>query len=74
MSHDYRSTEDLMRIAAAGGGFTINGGVRSIEDLMRIAHAGSSKRARITITNMNTKTAEDLMRIAAAGGGCIEFA
>ena len=73
MSHDYRSTEDLMRIAAAGGGFTINGGPRTVEDLMRIAAAASSKGARVTLTGMNSRTAEDLMRIAAAGKGCIAF-
>jgi hypothetical protein len=44
MSHLYRPTEDLMKIAAAGGGFTIDGGPRSVEDLMRIAAAGSAKR------------------------------
>jgi hypothetical protein len=74
MSHDYRSTEDLMRIAAAGGGFTINGGPRSVEDLMRIAAAAGSKGARVTFTNMSHSTTEELMRIAAAGNGCIEFA
>jgi hypothetical protein len=74
MSHDYRTTEDLIRIASVGGGITINGGPRSVEDLIRIASAGSSKRARITFTNMSAMTAEELIRIAAAGGGCVEFA
>ncbi len=74
MSHDYRTTEDLMRIAAAGGGFTINGGPRTIEDLMKIAAAAGSKGARVTFTGMNFRTTEELMRIAAAGKGCIEFA
>jgi hypothetical protein len=67
MSHDYRSTEDLMKIAAAGGGFTVNGAPRSVEDLMRIASAASSQRPRLTFTNMNARTTEELMRIAAAG-------
>jgi hypothetical protein len=63
-----------MRIAAAGSGFTINGGPRTVEELMRIAAAAGSKRARVTFTNMAARTTEDLMRIAAAGNGCIEFA
>jgi hypothetical protein len=74
MSHLYRPTEDLMKIAAAGGGFTIDGGPRSVEDLMRIAAAGSAKRARMTFTNMSARTTEELMQIAAAGSGCVEFA
>ena len=44
-SHDYRSTEDLMKIAAFGGGFTINGGPRSTEDLMKIAARSATKGA-----------------------------
>jgi hypothetical protein len=28
------STDDLMRIASCGGGFTIRGGHRSVDDLM----------------------------------------
>ncbi|MCK1437385.1 MULTISPECIES: hypothetical protein [unclassified Bradyrhizobium] len=74
MSHDYRSTEDLMRIAAAGGGFSINGAPRSVQDLMRIAAAAGAKGSRVTFTGLGFMTAEDLMRIAAAGKGCVEFA
>ena len=74
MSHDHRTTEELMRIAAAGGGLTINGGARTVEDLMRIAAAAGSRGARVTLTGMNSKTTEDLIRIAAAGKGCVDFA
>jgi hypothetical protein len=72
-SHDYRSTEDLMKIAAFGGGFTINGGPRSTEDLMKIAARSATKGARITFTGMGSRTTEELIQIAALGQGCIVF-
>ena len=74
MSHDYRTTQDLIRIASHGGGFTINGGTRSVEDLIKIAAAGSSTRARITFTNMSAMKVDELIRIGAAGNGSVEFA
>jgi hypothetical protein len=49
MSHLYRPAEDLMKIAAAGGGFTTDGGPRSVENLMRIAAAGSAKAWRLRL-------------------------
>ncbi|QOZ17453.1 hypothetical protein XI02_22375 [Bradyrhizobium sp. CCBAU 21365] len=74
MSHDFRSTEDLMRIAAAGGGFSINGAPRGVEALMKIAAAASSKGSRLTFTGLAHMSTEDLMRIAAAGKGCVVLA
>jgi hypothetical protein len=69
-----RTTEDLMRIAAAGGGMELRGSARTTEDLMRIAAAASGKGARLFIRGMSARTTEDLMRIAAAGKGCVVFA
>jgi DNA replication protein len=68
-----RTTEELMRIAACGGGFSLKAGGRTTEDLMRIAAAASGKSARITFQGLAGRTTEDLMRIAAVGKGCVEF-
>jgi len=54
MSQDHRTTDELMQIAASGGGFTINGGTRSVDDLARIAGRAGSSGARVTFTNMST--------------------
>jgi hypothetical protein len=73
MSHDHRTTDDLIKIAAAGGGFTTNGGFRTVDDLIRIASMAASSGARVTFTNMNAKTTPDLIRIAGHGMGCVVF-
>lgn len=70
---DQRSTEELVRIAVAGGGFTLNGAHRSTEDLVRIAVAGGGK-VRLTFTGLANRTTDDLVRIAVARRGSVEFA
>lgn len=67
-----RTTEDCIRIAAAGGGLDLRSTAKTTEDLIRIAGAASSKMARILI-NGKVKTTEDLIRIGAAGKGCVLF-
>jgi DNA replication protein len=71
---DQKGTNELIRIAAAGGGFTLNGQHRTPEDLMRIAAAASITGARLTLTNIGSWPANDLIRIAAAGKGAVTFA
>lgn len=68
-----RSTEDLMRIAAAGGSLTMDARARSVDDLMRIAAAAGSKGSRICFRGLEHLSTEDLMQISAAGKGCVEF-
>ena len=70
---DSLSTKDLVRIAAAGGGFTISAS-RGTDDLVRIAGAAAGKSARVRITNAAALGAENLVRIASAGCGAVEFA
>jgi hypothetical protein len=69
-----KSTNDLVRIAAAGGGFALDAALRPTNDLVRIAAAASSKGARLIFRGMTMRPQDDLVRIAAAGGGCVEFA
>jgi hypothetical protein len=70
---DRFSTNDLMRIASCGGGFTVSGGHRSVDDLMRIASCAVSTGARITFTEMDARSTDDLIRIASCGKGCVIF-
>jgi DNA replication protein len=68
-----RTVDQLVRIAAAGGGFTLDAATKTVEQVVRIAAAASTKGAQITITNAQTKTVDHLVRIAAAGKGCVIF-
>ena len=68
-----RTTHDLMRIAAAGGGFAIDGGRFTTEDLMRVAAASGNKGVTLHLHGLSGRTSEELMRIAAAGDGAVFF-
>lgn len=68
-----KTTEQLVRIAAAGGGFYIDTSNKTTEQLVRIAAAASRSNAKIVVTGASNKTTEQLVRIAAAGKGCIMF-
>ena len=68
-----RPIDDLVSIAAVGGGFHIDD-KRPIDDLVKIAAAASAKQARIIIHGASKRPIDDLVRIAAAGRGAIVFA
>ena len=67
-----RTTDDLIRIAIAGGGFVLDAGPRPTEDLIRISIAVKGK-GRLTFRGMAARTTDDLIRIAIAGGGHVTF-
>lgn len=73
MSFQSRSTEDLVRIAEAGGGFRLDAAVRRTDDLVKIAAAASSWGVRLVFAGMNLRPTDDLVRIADAGEGSVEF-
>lgn len=70
---DHMVTDDLIRIAFAGGGFTLKASTRSTDDLIRIAHAASSKGARVTFAGLRARSTDDFIRIGAAGKGSVDF-
>ena len=70
---DGKSVNDLVRIAAAGGGFEIDRGFLTVDDLVRIAAAASTHQARVTVTNLGMLSINDLVRIGAAGKGSVSF-
>ena len=73
MTFSLRQTDELVRIAAAGGGIKMAAGVRQADDLIRIAAAASTKGGRVTFTGMANRLGDELIRIAAAGKGCVSF-
>ena len=70
---ELKPINEVVRIAAAGGGFTMNGKLKPTEDLVRIAAAASSNQARIVFVGLQLRPTQDLVRIAAAGKGCVVF-
>lgn len=64
-----KTTEDCIRIAAAGGGLDLSKGNKTTEDLIRIAAAASSSGAPIWVSG--SKLTDDLIRIVTAGRGCV---
>jgi DNA replication protein len=73
MSLQDRSTDDLIRIAQAGGGFRLNVDDRSTDDLVRIAAAASDWGVRLVFAGIGGRSTDDLVSIADAGEGCAEF-
>jgi DNA replication protein len=67
------STEDLVRIAEAGGGFRLDTVGRPTADLVRIAAAASDWGVRLVFSGMTGFSTDDLVRIAVAGEGCVVF-
>lgn len=67
------SPDDFVRVATAGGGFTLDAQRVQVADLIRIATAASSKGARVRIQNAQSIPLNDLIRIAVAGAGAIFF-
>lgn len=71
MSFESRTTADLVRIAAAGGGFRLNAGARTTADLVRIAAAASNHGASLIFAGMAARPTAELVRIGAAGKGAV---
>ena len=69
---DGKTTDDLVKIAAAGGGFRISA-ARPVNDLVRIAAAAANGGAKIIIAKAAAVQTMDLVRIASAGKGRVFF-
>lgn len=69
---DHLETNDLIRIANAGGGFKLSAARRDINDLIRIANAAGGK-GRLVLVDAGRFTTNDLIRISNAGKGSVYF-
>ena len=67
-----RTTEELLRIVAAGGGMRLDASKMTTDDLVAIA-AALSQNARLILTGLGARSTDDLVRIAAAGRGGVFF-
>ena len=63
---------EMVRIAAAGGGFDLDAGTYSVPDMVRIAAAGENK-GPIRILNAASLQTAEIVRIATAGAGSVWF-
>ena len=68
-----RTTNDLVRIAAAGGGVSIDAATMTTDQLVQVVAASNAKSGSIIVRNASTKTTDDLVCIAAAGSGNTVF-
>ncbi|MBF5038534.1 hypothetical protein INP77_03400 [Methylophilus sp. 13] len=65
--------DQIVRIAAAGGGMTIDAKGKTVDQVVRIAAAASKHQAKLVIKNTQTYTVDQLVRVAAAGNGSVFF-
>lgn len=73
MSLSMKTTDELIKIATAGGGFVLEAGRRTTEELVRIAGAARHSGATVIFKNMAVRKTNDLAKIAAAGKGRVIF-
>jgi hypothetical protein len=68
-----RTTDELVKIAAAGAGFVIEARRRSTDELAKIAAAAKRSGATVVFRNMTMRKMDALTKIAAAGKGHVIF-
>jgi DNA replication protein len=68
-----RSNEDLIQIAAAGGGLVLDANGRDVAGLMQIAAISRKRESTLYLKNCGGMNTADLMNIAAAGSGHVVF-
>ncbi|WP_279142618.1 hypothetical protein [Photobacterium phosphoreum] len=71
MSFENRTTRELVQIAAAGGGFELNGEIKTTRELVQIAAAGANSGANLIFIGLSKLSTRELVQIAAAGKGCV---
>jgi hypothetical protein len=67
------SVQELVRIAAAGGGLDLDVRRLAVDDLVRIVVAASNKASRINLRNVAILSVDDMVRISVAGRGSVMF-
>ena len=73
MSLRMKTTDELVKIAAAGGGLVVEAGRRTTEELIKIATAARQSGAIVVFKNMAVRKTDALVKIAAAGKGRVIF-
>ena len=73
MTLSNRTTDELVRIAHAGGGFRLDTSGRQTEELVRIATAAKSSSATVIFAGMGMRSTDALIKIGEAGKGCVIF-
>jgi hypothetical protein len=73
MGLSMKTTDELIKIATAGGGFVLEAGRRRTQELVEIAAAAKRSGATVIFRNMAVRKTDDLARIAAAGKGHVIF-
>ncbi|MGD9402282.1 MAG: hypothetical protein PVF95_08465 [bacterium] len=68
-----RSIEELIKIAQAGGGFTMDASRCTTEEVLRVARVAGECGAEVRISRICGKTTDDLVKIAIAGKGHVFF-
>lgn len=65
--------DDLVRIAAAGGGIRVEVFRRTVPELTRIARAASKGGGRVTFVKVDDLKVDELVALAEKGQGCVSF-
>jgi hypothetical protein len=73
MGFSLKTTDELIEIARAGGGFVLEVGRRNTDELVRIAAAARKSGSTVVFRKMATRKQESLMKIAEAGKGHVIF-
>jgi hypothetical protein len=71
MSFEFKPTHELIQIAASGGGFRLDAGLRPTHELIQIASAAKNSGAHITFSGLELRPTHELIQISAAGKGVI---
>lgn len=73
MSFNTKLTNDLIKIATAGGGFRLDAKTRLTDELVQLAAAAKNGGATVIFSGTGMFSAHDLIRIGAAGKGAVIF-
>jgi hypothetical protein len=73
MGFRMKTTDELIKIAGAGGGFVLEAGRRSTDELVRIATAAKWSGATVIFMNVAMRKTDDLAKIAASAKGHVIF-
>ena len=68
-----RSIDELIKIASAGGGFTMDASRCTTDEVIRVAKVAGETGAELRISRICGKTTDDLVKIARVGKGRVFF-